>query len=958
MSDFNLPQYTFLSWYRKGLVNYVDSVDTIGATGPIGMPSIKFGLELNDDSSNVIEKDIDIFGPGHITGVNERVIIKTFPENNVTNAPWANLAYVEFYEEDFPWRYTPAKADGNRLRPWVSLLVLKEGEFSIRFDPNAPLPYIDLPMLLEDSTPNPALDIPSDNIWAWAHVQINKALQTDKTDVSKHADLTNEIDELIRSNPDVALSRLVCPRKLEAEAKYTAFLIPSFEVGRLAGLGEDASTTEILRSSWTSTDLNTAAKKMPFYHHWTFSTGEDGDFETLAQKLKPKSIQNVTPKTLNIESLTTHFYDEIMAQRPFATSPNTTKKIDIDTALTPQVYTLDDWPQKGTSDAFVLFGIAVDLNKQVGTKNASELEDPVVNIPPLYGQHYINLTNLMPNTWLQESNLNPRDRAITALGASIVKKNQDTFMTQAWAKIGEIQEINKRIYQAQLGKVVNSQIYERHIVRNPESEILAQTKNLHTKIPSQTIGSLQTIHKEIKESNLGLSATNSGFLKLRHSSGKVGKKLAKQVAQYMGPITTQSGHLNEGLIPKINNTTANEKIQGSLPKPSPYATALNVSSSVFGELNVQPVVKAALNIAGTKTAVLNTINPEHVFPKKTQAQIKLNNTNTDELQLPSVDKIEPILAAPKIELPLYQYLVELSQDFIIPDITDLGNNFVALLEVNQAFVEKVLLGANHEMAKELLWRGYPTDQRGTCFNHFWDTRNNPNSSTPLKDITDIHTWGATLLGTHNTRTGSMTALVVKGDLLEAYPNTVIYAHQAVLDPSLNTNTNTVANVALIQNPNGTVAVNPMTSLPVANVAAIGSDRLLNPTVNDQTVRYPVFQARLKPNLLVLGFDLSVDELLGQNQPTPSEGWFFMFKERPGEPQFGMDEQLEPTSSTLDSWDDLAWQHLANPSFVDLDQSLNATNSSVNWNEDAASMAHILYQSPVLMGIHASNVIDT
>ena len=50
-----------------------------------------------------------------------------------------------------------------------------------------------------------------------------------------------------------------------------------------------------------------------------------------------------------------------------------------------------------------------------------------------------------------------------------------------------------------------------------------------------------------------------------------------------------------------------------------------------------------------------------------------------------------------------------------------------------------MAGLNHEMARELLWRGYPTDQRGTVFRRFWDragavppprVRRVPKTSTP------------------------------------------------------------------------------------------------------------------------------------------------------------------------------------------------------------------------------------
>jgi hypothetical protein len=42
---------------------------------------------------------------------------------------------------------------------------------------------------------------------------------------------------VLAENPDLAYSRIVCPRKLEPNAPYHAFLLPVFESGRLAGLG-------------------------------------------------------------------------------------------------------------------------------------------------------------------------------------------------------------------------------------------------------------------------------------------------------------------------------------------------------------------------------------------------------------------------------------------------------------------------------------------------------------------------------------------------------------------------------------------------------------------------------------------------------------------------------------------------------------------------------------------------
>ena len=104
------------------------------------------------------------------------------------------------------------------------------------------------------------------------------------------------------------------------------------------------------------------------------------------------------------------------------------------------------------------------------------------------------------------------------------------------------------------------------------------------------------------------------------------------------------------------------------------------------------------------------------------------------------------------------------------------------------------------MARELLWREYPTDLRGSYFRQFWEVKGVSNPDTPgdaeqLKDITKIHTWPeASPLGAHkppppadaDVEPGEkQLVLVIRGELLKRYPNTVIYAQKAIDDGSGN-----------------------------------------------------------------------------------------------------------------------------------------------------------------------------
>ena len=68
---------------------------------------------------------------------------------------------------------------------------------------------------------------------------------------------------------------------------------------------------------------------------------------------------------------------------------------------------------------------------------------------------------------------------------------------------------------------------------------------------------------------------------------------------------------------------------------------------------------------------------------------------------------------PQFDDPLFWDLAEIDEDVIVPGLGEFPVNRVRLLAVNPGFVGAYLVGANHEMARELLWREYPTDLTAT-----------------------------------------------------------------------------------------------------------------------------------------------------------------------------------------------------------------------------------------------------
>ena len=141
----SIAQYTFIPWLRQGLASKIPDADTLGggngavlrrASLPVDLTLQSTPITGNPSASPAISKSIQLLGPGDIRGIRPEAIVRVHPRNGTKAFETGALAYVDFYEEDFPWRYTPARAATPtepadrrfKLRPWIALLVLADDE--------------------------------------------------------------------------------------------------------------------------------------------------------------------------------------------------------------------------------------------------------------------------------------------------------------------------------------------------------------------------------------------------------------------------------------------------------------------------------------------------------------------------------------------------------------------------------------------------------------------------------------------------------------------------------------------------------------------------------------------------------------------------------------------------------------------------------------------------------------
>ena len=1063
-----VAKYQFTSWARRGISAHINEQDTLGNPAAVMPPgeraSVPIGVSINTTPQT--PKDFALSGPGDIIGIQRDMIVRTDPRHWITNVEPNYLAFIEFYDEDFAWRYTPAKPQGEHLRPWIFLLVLAEGEFD-RDDHRLPLPVINVK--------TPLAFPPSDETWLFAHVHTEQDIPG--SELSNLEIYLRSLREAVATDPDKIYCRLLSPRHLEPNLNYYAFLVPAFEAGRLVGLGKSTAGVPAQKPAW---DATTTAVEMPFYFDWYFRTGAEEDFESLVKILEPRILdERIGIRSMDCTRPDFVKVDNKGRERPLAVGelrglPPTNPPIQgLEGALKtdrtkplPEVFTPNPFQDELETLVNLPETIEVDIDAEQGSEE-DFLNDPVVTVP-FYGQNHARqhktdkvLLDVTKAGWYHELNRDPRNRVPAGFGTAVVQKGQEKFMQKAWQQVQKVYEANRKIRNFQFFLQVSMR-YTTHFFNKLEPEkLLAISAPVHARI----MASPTTIRHQLNESRLAAPVLSAAFRRLARPTGKLARRLGGDERPFDfaelvtsvndGRITPapprtvpeglpsvddlagriqplkfpawlqwliknrlgvlllvlalllflaiftgawvislvlagaagagffwlqQQHNLNEAAETLINPEKEREAIAQVPPQPSfnvvldgetsaPPATpgassevdsieARNFRSAAI-ELQERLVIRLpdkparqAFDLAAGHRKLTRALDARVAFPFRLSAFVQIPDRTFTK-----PEEIVDAMAHPDLEDAMYGYLRDINKELLIPNLQLIPPNTISLLETNPRFIESYMVGLNHEMGRELLWREYPTDLRGSYFRQFWEVKGISNPDTPtdaesLKDITKVHSWESTSrLGVHKpinpeAEVGAgeeQVVLVIRGDLLKRYPNTVIYAQKAIPD-------------------------------------AHGNNIIRETDLTDEQfeieLKFPLFKAEIDPDLRFFGFDLTIEkakgELPSRDFPGDTRGWFFVIQEVPGEPRFGMDISYQATTDSdtnpgndlRDTWNNLAWDRFGavEPSFVKLTPAPtfpNPNNAELNahrWGHSSAQMAYILFQTPVMVAVHASEML--
>ena len=895
--------YHFLPWVRYGVAaglkgppvlgkkaEYETGKDFIPSRAPMPITVRLIGESPDDEGVTV---GLRGYGPGDVVGIDPREVVRTEPRHLVTDLPPHLFPFIEFDRPDFPWLFTPAAPDAEGcLRPWIVLVVVRKQDAKLTTDPTKPLPVLrckvkELPDLEES--------------WAWVHAQY----------VGDAGETQSEVKAGLSARPQQNVSRLLCPRKLAehqgGDNGYLACVVPAFKAGVQAGNGD--MPDDKLEPAWKMTDDGEI--DLPVYYHWEFGTGAKGDFEDLIDGLELRNLPAGSSRLMDA------------SQPGGGMSEYQGMTLGIASALqAPQAP--EPLPGNFTSSNF-----QQDIQKLL--EPAQTVSAGAAVPPPIYGGWYVpSATPGRPSLdvgaappWLRELNLDPRYRVAAALGTQVVQRQQEQLVAAAWEQAAQLQAVNQWLKQKQLGSVVTASIYEKRLAILSEDTFWQLTApagasvNLGAERVQRSAAALlsstdgvapQETAPTALQSPLAKAIISAPFRRLARPLGRLSRQAAvpaiqPEVSDAVAPVGAPARQPG-GLLERIR--TGRLRVA---PPPGAPAAASGISDhgSMPG-FRLRPAAEPfatpmSLGIPEEQIRLMKKLDPYQTFREEARERIEgPSSERTDSLQ--------PISDVPlRFPQPMYEPLRELFQDMLLPGLDRIRNDSLVELSANPAFIEAYLVGLNHELARELLWREFPTHLDSTYFRQFWDVRGSLSSSASAEererflDIPEIRHWKYPLGSNMPAPRGSnLFMLLIKGDLLVRYPNAVISVQRAE---------------------NG--------ALP----------------------KFPILRINPVPGVTLLGFELEPSPL----KASPGDpGWFFVFEEHPTETRFGLDI----SGGVLNSWRELTWDNVKTQdngyirvTGSDATPQPSPPDPYAVWGRNGADMAYITLQKAYRLRVHSS-----
>jgi hypothetical protein len=808
-----------------------------------------------------VTQRVPLAGPGDVIGLDPSEIGRVVPAPGEPAFDDNLLPFIEFKEPDLPWRYSIDTPAAGRLLPWLALLAIPQS------DPRRPIAVERIRVQGRDvqkvSAPVDLLPL-LDELWAWAHVQLAPGANVRALD----------------ADPSATCARLLCPVRLRPRTAYLATLVPAYEAGRRAALGLRVETDHL--RLWSAADAVGGVLKLPVYHSWSWTTGEGGDFEELLDRVMRRMARKPAPRPGALG------FREVDGRAPAifgdAWRPDD-DRFHVEGALIP----LEGDPP-APSKAEPAFGEF--LRDELLSRFDDSRGDPLVRLP-LYGEDFIGdpaaeLAAGLDAGWFAELNLVRKHRVAASLGAKAVRGDQERLVAECWRQAGEARRADELVHRATIGALLGTRLEDKHLRPLSAERALLFSAPLHDRAP-RSGASYRALLDQTGAADLLAHATRRVFARRVGfgASGAHNGRTRADLAAFVGARV-------EPRPPRVANSQRQRVLRSPL-RPDAIA--------------VQPVAIDAIARDG--------FAPARDVLRRLSARI---TDGGQPLAALAVRRVRP-----ELRLPAYEYLAAIGPDALVRNLDAMEPDSVLLLREHPAFIHAFLAGLNHELVRELRWRGYRLDGAPTVFRHFWESLAPDPSSAA--DIAAIATWGRSCLAAPALRgdggTSGRIVLALKSDLVRRYPDFLLH---------------------LLRVPRGASFAAVERAIVELNQGAHGA----SPDVFE-----PVFRAIVGATSL-FGFDRTRDQLRDR-----AHAYYFVLSQPHALPTFGLDAPTGTAGPGTVEIGELSWDHveLAAGSWV-CARRLKAGQVSRPWSADntSARIALCLFQAPFQAVISADDFL--
>lgn len=837
--------------------------------------------------------DVDVpfsqYGPGDVTGIALQQVRRRDPAPGSRSMPPNLFPSIEFGSPSLPWMLSPGAPDAHgMLQPWLALIVLPGGQDRLGAVAGAQAPVVEVP---PDQLP------PHDQLALWAHVQLDAGIAADASAFA------------------TGIARILAPYALRPTTDYVACLVPTFEAGRLAGLGKPVPDPRSAAPAWGT---GSGGVSLPVYDAWAFTTTERGDLETVARRLTARDLSS--------------------ASRALALDVGVVTG-DVDGRLAPLLGALHT---VGANEAWnPTAAVAARAALSGELERAGGSGAPVVGLP-VYGSTASGAADVSGG-WSRELNLDPRRRAAAGLGAQMVRDHQEALVDEAWRQAGDIDRARRERQGAMLADLAASRLRGRMVESlTAASALVTMAPALaRTVAPSGSTARALVAASAVPPAMLDASMRRIAATKLPRAARSAGQGIRRAIAvqntQMLFPgappplpiatvtlsavraelaapgapppadpgPTAGGGRLPPRTGPRLPRTRSSSTRITAERAAATAAAARTVDLTVTSAQ--ASMVSQLLPIIEAIDARVVTVAPPAPFAwtpppapppaatAATRAQARLVAASGIRFDLPI-----GVRTTPRFAEPLGAWL---DPSLLLAGV-ELPPDTAGLLEVNGPFVEALLVGANHELAREMLWRGVPLDRQATYLDQFFEAQ----GTTPPAGLRPVREWSATEeLGSH-VSFGEQAVLILRSHLVAHLDQTTIFLASAIADGA-----------GPFRKP--------------------GTDQLL-----------PSFRGFAGLETAYFGF--AVDEATLR----AGLGWYLVIQELVGAVRFGLDEESVTPPRT---WNDLGWSSVAAANgYVDATQTppVPAAPAGLTWGADAAHMAGICLQRPIRLSIHTSQLL--